>query len=61
MPPPIVRTDASSPYSLALASTRTYTVNEVQRLSGGHALVAFGWALIEKNQIRAKLDIRTVS
>jgi len=34
-------------------------MNEVQRLSNGHALVAFGWALIERHGLRAKLDLRT--
>lgn len=34
-------------------------INEVQTLSGGHALVALGWALFERHGLRAKLDLRT--
>jgi hypothetical protein len=31
----------------------------VHELSGGHALVALGWALFERHGLRAKLDLRT--
>jgi hypothetical protein len=34
-------------------------MNRVQALSGGHAMVAIGWALCERHGLRAKLDLRT--
>ena len=36
-----------------------FDMNEVHRLSGGHCLMAFGWALFERHGLRAKLDLRT--
>jgi len=36
-----------------------FDTEEIQRLSGGHALLAIGWALFERHDLRAKLDLRT--
>ena len=36
-----------------------FDMNKLHELSGGHAMVAFGWAVIERHGLRAKLDLRT--
>jgi len=36
-----------------------FDINKVQSLSNGHALMALGWAVIERHGLRAKLNLRT--